>query len=34
VLLDKAGYIKVTDFGLSKTLLFEDEKANTICGTP
>lgn len=34
VLLDKTGYIKVTDFGLSKTLNFEDEKAMSICGTP
>jgi protein-serine/threonine kinase len=34
VLLDKSGYIKLTDFGLSKALLYEDEKAMTICGTP
>jgi serine/threonine protein kinase len=34
VLLDKSGYIKLTDFGLSKALLYEDEKAMSICGTP
>ena len=34
VLLDKTGYIKLTDFGLSRTLDFEDEKAMSVCGTP
>lgn len=34
VLLDKKGYIKLTDFGLSKALLYEDEKTMSICGTP
>lgn len=34
MLLDKAGYIKVTDFGLSRTLDFEDQKAMSVCGTP
>lgn len=34
MLLDKNGYIKLTDFGLSRTLDFEDEKAMSVCGTP
>ena len=36
VLLDKKGYIKLTDFGLSKMVLNEDNlnnSRNTICGT-
>lgn len=33
VLLDESGYCKLTDFGLSKKLSFE-EKAKTFCGTP
>lgn len=32
--MDKSGYIKLTDFGLSKALIYEDEKAMSICGTP
>ena len=34
VLIDKTGHIKLTDFGLSKILSKEKEKAYTICGTP
>ena len=30
----KSGYIKLTDIGLSKALIYEDEKAMSICGTP
>ena len=33
VLLDKDGYIKITDFGLSKTNVIEND-AKSICGTP
>ena len=34
ILLDAKGHIKITDFGLSKILEEEDDKAYTICGTP
>lgn len=34
ILLDKTGHIKLTDFGLSKILSKEKQKAYTICGTP
>ena len=34
ILLDTKGHIKLTDFGLSKILETEDDKAFTICGTP
>ena len=34
ILLDAKGHIKLTDFGLSKILEYDDEKAFTICGTP
>jgi serum/glucocorticoid-regulated kinase 2 len=33
VLLDETGYLKITDFGMSKVLK-KDEKALTFCGTP
>lgn len=34
IIIDQTGYIKLTDFGLSKILVTDDEKAKTICGTP
>ena len=34
VLLEIDGYIKITDFGLSKEGVSEENKAFTICGTP
>lgn len=34
VLLDAKGYLKITDFGLSKALYEDQEKALSICGTP
>ena len=34
ILLDDKGHIKLTDFGLSKILEDEKDKAFTICGTP
>ena len=34
ILLDAKGHIKLTDFGLSKILETESDKAFTICGTP
>ena len=34
ILLDAKGHVKLTDFGLSKILEDEDDKAYTICGTP
>jgi len=34
VLLDHHGYVKITDFGLSKEGVNEDNKTHTICGTP
>jgi len=34
LLLDSAGHIKMTDFGLSKEGLTTDERTNTFCGTP
>lgn len=33
VLINSDGYIKITDFGLSKTII-ENNLAKTICGTP
>lgn len=34
ILIDANGYIKITDFGISKKLSNENEKAKTLCGTP
>ena len=34
ILLDEKGHVKLTDFGLSKILETESDKAFTICGTP
>jgi len=34
LLLDNAGHIKMTDFGLSKEGLQDDDRTNTFCGTP
>ena len=34
ILLDSKGHVKLTDFGLSKILETESDKAFTICGTP
>lgn len=34
VLIDKDGYIKLTDFGLSKMNVKNNNEATSICGTP
>jgi serine/threonine protein kinase len=34
VLIDRDGYIKITDFGLSKTDIKGNTGAYSICGTP
>jgi len=34
LLLDASGHIKMTDFGLSKENLANDDRTNTFCGTP
>jgi serine/threonine protein kinase len=33
-LIDKKGYVKLTDFGLSRILANNDETAMSVCGTP
>ena len=33
VLLDHDGHVKLTDFGLSKVALNDEDKTNTVCGT-
>lgn len=33
ILLDSDGHIKLTDFGLSKESLFQDNKTYSFCGT-
>merc|ERR1719401_1593061 len=34
ILLDADGHIKLTDFGLSKEGVFDNQSAKTLCGTP
>lgn len=34
VLIDEKGYIKITDFGLSKRNIEHNDQAKSICGTP
>lgn len=34
ILIDQDGYIKLTDFGLSKRGVSSDKTTYTICGTP
>lgn len=34
VLIDKDGYIKITDFGLSKKNVTSEKDAFSVCGTP
>jgi serine/threonine protein kinase len=34
VLIDRDGYLKITDFGLSKLGIQGDDKSYTFCGTP
>ena len=34
VLIDTLGYIRITDFGLSKMKIYNDKDAYSICGTP
>jgi serine/threonine protein kinase len=34
ILLDKEGHLRLTDFGLSKDQMEEDQKTKTFCGTP
>jgi protein-serine/threonine kinase len=33
ILVEKDGHLKLTDFGLSKVIQKENEKASTFCGT-
>ena len=34
MLIDKDGYIRLTDFGLSKRGISGNRGANSVCGTP
>lgn len=34
VLIDKQGYIKITDFGLSRAGIINNNEAKSLCGTP
>jgi serine/threonine protein kinase len=34
VLIDEKGYIKLTDFGLSKNNIYDENSAFSVCGTP
>ena len=34
ILLDKAGHVKIADFGMCKKLASQKDKATTFCGTP
>ena len=34
ILIDEEGYIKLTDFGLSKNNVMGDKDEFTVCGTP
>ena len=34
VLIDKDGYLRLTDFGLSKLNITDNSGGNTVCGTP
>jgi serine/threonine protein kinase len=34
VLIDAIGYLRITDFGLSKMKIYNDNEAFSICGTP
>jgi len=34
VLIDRQGYIRITDFGLSKKNVKGDNDAHSVCGTP
>jgi len=34
VLLDKDGYVRLTDFGLSKRNVLNEKDAFSVCGTP
>ncbi len=33
-MIDKEGYVKITDFGLSKQNILDNHSANSFCGTP
>lgn len=33
-MIDSVGYIRITDFGLSKMKIYSDKEAFSICGTP